>query len=402
MILDGHYPSDIRVRKEAESLSLQHNVSILCCRKEGEKAYEKIHNVSVFREVVYKSNYHKAIIDIQLSINFRHPFFRKELSKLNKKISIDVIHVHDLPLAKTVYSFAKKNKIKTILDLHENYPAALLTWFAWRKSFVIKFKNKLFFGYKRWSNYEQRIIKKYDFIIAVVEEMKDRILKESNIDSDKVFVVTNTEKKEFVSNFKYSKQNYFQGNQDKCIISYVGGFGPHRGLHTAIEGMYLLKNKMPNALLVLIGPMNKDVRSHLEELIHRFSLKGYVLLKDSVPFESVIDIMTNSTINIIPHVSNEHTDNTIPHKLFQILLSGKPLLVSDCAPLKRVVQGNDIGNCFVAGSAKSFADKVVDIESKYSLALEKSAKGYDMAFNGNLNWEHTSKELLKLYDTIQV
>jgi glycosyltransferase involved in cell wall biosynthesis len=400
MLLNGNYPADIRVRKEAETLVKSHSVFILCKRNPGEKEYEIVNGVQVIRKIQYKNLAHEGIIDVIASVSFMHPFFKNELPYFIKENSINVLHVHDLPLAKTAFLAARKYHLKTVLDLHENYPAALMTWFSWRKNPIIRLKNKLFFGYKRWSHYESRIIKKYTIIITVVDEMKQRLIEQHNLSKDNIVIVPNAEKKEFAKNFDANAPNYFNDLQNKFIISYVGGFGPHRGLHTAILGMNSISEKIPNALLVLVGPANNDVRNHLQSLIIENNLETFVQIKGREPFKNVVNIMRSSSVNIIPHISNEHTESAVPHKFFQILLSGKPLLVSDCAPMKRLVNEYEIGTYFESENPNSFANSIVNIHSNYDLALEKARKGNDESLNGNLNWEFTSKNLVHLYDNL--
>ncbi|WP_435264334.1 glycosyltransferase [Tenacibaculum sp. nBUS_03] len=171
-------------------------------------------------------------------------------------------------------------------------------------------------------------------------------------------------------------------------------------MHTAILGMKIIAQKYPNTLLVLVGPANYDVRLYLQNLIEEHQLENFVVIKEKEPFKNVINIMKSSQLNIIPHISNEQTESAMPHKFFQILLSGKPLLVSDCAPMKRIVEEKGIGTYFEAENPKSFADKVVNIQKEYQIALEKAKKGNEEALKGKLNWEFTSKELIALYDRL--
>ncbi len=400
MLLNGNYPADIRVRKEAETLVKNHSVFVLCKRNPDEKEYEVVNGVQVIRKIEYKSLAHEGIIDVIASVSFMHPFFKTELPYFIKENTINVLHVHDLPLAKTAFLAAKKYHLKTVLDLHENYPAALMTWFSWRKNPVIRLKNKLFFGYKRWSHYEARIIKKFSIVITVVDEMKQRLIAQHNLSADNIVIVPNAEKKEFAKNFDVNTLNYFKDLQDRFIISYVGGFGPHRGLHTAILGMKTIAKKIPNALLVLVGPANNDVRNHLQNLISENGLEQFVQIRGREPFSNVVNIMRNSSVNIIPHISNEHTESAVPHKFFQILLSGKPLLVSDCAPMKRLVNEYAIGTCFESENPISFANSIANIHIDYSLALKMAEKGNEESLKGNLNWEFTSKNLVHLYDNL--
>ena len=401
MLLNGSYPADIRVRKEAETLVKNHSVFVLCKRSAHEKEYEVVNGVQVIRKIEYKSVAHEGIIDVMASISFVHPFFKAKLPYFILENTIDVLHVHDLPLAKTAFLAARKYHLKTVLDLHENYPAALMTWFSWRKNPIIRLKNSVFFGYKRWRNYESRIVKKFTIVIAVVDEMKQRLIEQHKLSKETIVVVPNSEKKEFSKNFELNTPSYFSNLQDRFIISYVGGFGPHRGLHTAILAMITISKEIPNALLVLVGPANNDVRSYLQDLITEHTLEKFVQIRGKEPFSNVVNIMKSSTVNCIPHISNEHTESAVPHKFYQILLSGKPLLVSDCAPMKRLVDNYDIGTCFKSESPSSMANAIKHIHSTYALALAKASRGHKIALHGELNWEFTSKNLVYLYDNLE-
>ena len=400
MVVDSNYPADIRVRKEAESLAKYFDVYILCVRNKNELSFEEINGVKIYRLIEYKSSNHKGIMDILTSINFIHPIFKNKLLDFYTKSGIEVLHVHDLPLAKTVFLFSKKHGIETVLDLHENFPEALKTWFIWRKSKLIKLKNKLFFSFMRWHKYEKDMIDKFTYIIAVVEEMKDRLISKHNIDPKKIIVVTNSEKKDFGHNFVETNDSIINKYKDNFTISYVGGFGPHRGLQTAIEAIPEISTLIPKIKLLLVGPANNDVKNHLKELITKNNVERFVEIIPRQPFKTVAGIMKSSNVNIIPHISNEHTESTIPHKLFQILLSGSPILVSDCAPLKRIIENNDIGSVFKAGDSSSFANKIIDIHSNYNVFKNKAEKGIQFILKGDLNWEETEKELISFYQQV--
>ena len=85
---------------------------------------------------------------------FTHIFYRK-LIKLHQEINFDIIHVHDLPLSKTIRIAAKKLNIPYVIDLHENYADAMKIWFKWRTNKIVRLKNHIFFNYKKWNNYER-------------------------------------------------------------------------------------------------------------------------------------------------------------------------------------------------------------------------------------------------------
>ena len=396
MIVDGAYPNDIRVRKEAESLAENgKNVLVVCPRKKDDVQSEIINDVTVFRIGTNYTNSKKGIYDIIESVTNINPLFYKGLKLAFQKYQIAYLHVHDLPLAGTGFMF--KNHVKHIyLDLHENYPEALKTWFLWKQSKLIQFKNRLFMNPKLWSKKEEKYCKKYDKVICVVEEMKTKLIANFGIDERKLVVVSNHEKKEFADNFKHAvAQNIITDKE--FSITYVGGFGPHRGLQTAIEAMPNILKNIPEAKLFLIGKGSADVEHTLKQLVVKHNLQNSVVFVGYRPFDEVSTIMQKTNINIIPHLANEHTDNTIPHKLFQIMMSKSLLLVSSCKPLQRIVNKYDAGMVFKANDSNDFAKKVVDIYQNYSKYQLKTENAFNAVMQKNENWEAESIKLLSLY-----
>ncbi len=110
--------------------------------------------------------------------------------------------------------------------------------------------------------------------------------------------------------------------------------------------------------------------------------------------------MSASTINIIPHNADEHTNNTIPHKLFQIMMSKSLLLVSSCKPLKRVVEKYDAGLIFEAGNEKDFSDKVTEAFIHFEKVSYKTENAYNAVLKKGENWETESVKLVKLYNDL--
>lgn len=399
MVLDASYPNDIRVRKEAESLSEKgKKVVVICPRKKNEPKIEKVNGVDIFRIGTNYSNTKKGLFDIFESVFNINPLFFFGIKKALKRYDITFLHVHDLPLAGTGYMFKSKVK-KIILDLHENYPEALKTWFAWKKSPIIRFKNFLFMNPVIWTKKEKKYCLKYDKVVCVVEEMKHKLVSKFTIAPDKFIIVSNQEKKEFVSNFEKSREQKIISS-NVFSITYVGGLGPHRGLDTAIKAMPLILNKIPEAKLFIVGKGSKNVEDKLQETAKEFNVTDKVGFLGYRPFDEVPTIMKDSDINIIPHKSNGHTDNTIPHKLFQIMMSKSSLLVSSCKPLKRIVEKYNCGVVFKADDEQSFADKVVLLFNEKEKLQEKKVNGYNAVVEKGENWEEESIKLINLYNNL--
>jgi len=396
MVVDASYPNDIRVRKEAESLvESGKEVLVICPHKKGNLKSEVVNGVSIFRIGNNYSNTKKGLLDIFESFFNINILFYFGIKKAMKKYDIKYLHIHDLPLASTGYKFKSKVE-RLILDMHENYPEALKTWFLWKKNPLIKFKNFIFMNPALWELKEQKYCKVYDVVVCVVEEMKQKLIEKFAIDPSKLVVVSNFEKKEFASNFVNSVSQQIIKSSD-FSITYVGGFGPHRGLDTAIKAMPEIVKKIPNAKLFLVGKGSANVEEKLRALAKETKFEEAIKFIGYRPFAEVSTIMQESNINIIPHKSNGHTDNTIPHKLFQIMLSKSLLLVSSCKPLKRIVEQYDCGIVFEADNINDFSNKVIEVYRKGNSLDYKTENAFNAVMQEGENWEEESLKLHSLY-----
>jgi len=138
----------------------------------------------------------------------------------------------------------------------------------------------------------------------------------------------------------------------------------------------------------------------LKELVKEHDSEEIVEFVGYRPFDEVATIMQLSKLNIIPHKSNEHTNNTIPHKLFQIMMSNSLLLVSSCKPLKRIVEKYDAGLVFEADSSTDFTSKVIDAHHNYHQLKSKSKNALNAVMNEDENWDSESLKLVALYNNI--
>lgn len=396
MVIDAYYPTDIRLKKEIDSLlSNQIKITLACYRREGEAVKENLDGLEVVRTEEVITSRKKGFIDIRNAITFVNKPIWELLNSL-KNQHFDAVHAHDLSVSNTALKFAKSIDAVSVFDMHENYPEALVIWFEWRKSPLIRLKNKLFFNYNTWIKREKEMSQSFDHIIAVVDEMKDRLMALYGLPTQKLTIVSNTEPKAL---FDTVPDESIQNYKEKTIV-YVGGIGPHRGIDTAIEGMKILKDFGLEFKMVIVGSGVQDNITYLKQLAVKLGIEDRVEFTGQLPYRQAIAYMKGAFLNMIPHHSNPHTDNTIPHKLFQIFNSEYPLIVSSCMPLKRIVEEYDSGIVFEAGDPESFALKVKWASENPEKLIEMTKNGHKAVHEGRYNWETDAKVLQAMYNRI--
>ena len=398
MILNAPYPSDIRVKKETRALlEAGFTIYLLCLRKKGEKTEAEVDGIKITRIDAGKNNYGLAFWDVIMSVRFQHLKFKKAIPLWVAKNGIQALHVHDLPLTGTALCLRSKLMIPLIADFHENYPEALKTWFDWKRNPIAIFKNKLFMNPKRWASHERKATLESDHVIAVVEEMKQRLIHDYQASPEKITVVTNSEGADFLQ--LPDDPSVYAAFAGKFIITYSGNIGPHRGVDTVVEAMQHLKGH-PEITFVVVGGGNDSIMRYLRNLVQRQGATEQVHFLGRQPSEKFYSYMKYAAVNIVPHKSNGHTDNTVPHKLFQAMMVGKPVIVSSSAPLKRITQAAKAGIVFEAGNAEDLAEKILRLYEDRSLGSELGANGIQATVNGDLNWEQEQKKLITLYNQV--
>jgi glycosyltransferase involved in cell wall biosynthesis len=391
MILQNRFPPDIRVQKESKALIAAGFKVFLLCKKEKEKnKFEKLNGLFINRiDFKKQRSILKRFNSLWFYLTLYHPFWAKEIEEFISRNKIDVLHVHDLPLLGTALKVGAKKKIPVVSDLHENYPEALKLY---------KHRNKnlktIFYNEKRLKSCEKKWLKKAKKIIVVVEEGKARIM-DYGISEKKIIVVSNLEEVEAFNKIRVHEE-IVKKYRDNFVISYIGGFGTHRGIDSAIKALPHLKEKIPELKLLLVGGKDYLYEKEFKKIAKNLKVTEYTEFIGWQPFEKVPSYIEASDICLVPYKKSIQTDASSPHKLFQHMLKGKPILVSNCKSLTRIIKETNSGLIFRAGDARDLAEKVLKIYRDNDLRKKLGVNGQRAALE-SYNWEKESKKLINLY-----
>ncbi len=380
MVLESEFPPDTRVENEISALlDAGHTVEIACFTKSNRPLKESKNGYVIYRKKISEF-IHKTSVG-SLKFPFYFNFWRKFLKRLIKTYGYDAIHIHDLPLAKVGYEIKKKFDISLTIDLHENWPGLLKI-----STHTQTFLGKILSSNKRWEAYEKNILKKANNIIVVVEESKNRII-DLGIKADKIHIVSNT-----LNTFEFQESEQ-KGNPDYTTLYYAGAINKHRGIQTAIEAIPYIAKEIPNIRLWLVG--KGSYVNTLKNQVEQLGIKDKVNFMGWKPLKEVAEYLSQSDIALIPHLRSDHTDSTIPHKLFQYMYIQKPILASDCIPLKRIIEETKSGLCFENNNAKDFADKAIRLikESKILTDMNLAKSSVIEKYN----WNVDKQRLVKIY-----
>jgi glycosyltransferase involved in cell wall biosynthesis len=382
MILQTDFPPDIRIEKEAKSLiEAGHEIHLITRNQKNFPVEENVYGIQVHRLPFYQ---HRRV-SIPLFFN---PVWTAKVKKIVRQNQIDVIHVHDLPLASLGISVARKFKIPVVYDMHENYPAVMEIWR--KKSLAhLTIRNPKFARLL-----DRHCQKRADRIVVVVDEQRDNLIAQG-IAPEKIYVVSNTVDFNQITEFK-PDSGILQKYKDNFVLLYFGGFSRDRNLETPILGIKPLIHPIPNLKLVLVGSDTSEYAAELKSLVAENKLENFVEFVDWVPFERVASYITAAKIGVDPRPDYFCNNTTIPHKIFQYMSLGLPLVVSDAKPMARIIREAHSGEVFKSKDPTAFAAAVRTI---YYSKIAYGQNGIKI-IKEKYNWKNSSFELLKLYQSL--
>jgi glycosyltransferase involved in cell wall biosynthesis len=383
MVLDREFPPDLRVENEIETLtSAGYEIHMLCYTRSGKDLQEIKNGLVIHRKPITDFIYKTSVGAITFPFYFN--FWREFLNEACRVNSFEAVHIHDLPLLKVGIGIKNKFQIPVISDLHENWPAYLR----------ISAHTKLIIGRilspdRKWIEYEKKNLLLSDQVIVVVDEAKDRLIK-LGLEPDRINVVSNTLN---IKSFNLSEASV---KNDNVILFYAGGINFHRGLQTVLYALAKIKNKKPGIRFWILG--EGSYKSELEKISKKLDIEELVTFMGWQPYSKMVEKLMISDITIIPHLKSDHTDSTIPHKLFQYMYAQKPVIASDCLPIKRIITETNSGYIYPSDDAQALASILVGLDREKHKV--KGENGHKSVIN-KYNWENDSRVLLDVYRKIE-
>lgn len=383
LIWKNDYPWDVRVEKIAHALrDAGHDVYLLCGNKNKLPREETIDGVNIVRLPFSRNNILNSLISLPFYFN---PFWLWMASAVVRRKGIGLVIVRDLPLISIGIYLKRKFRLSLILDMAENYPAMYWDrihkggWTAIKSWFV---KNPRLMEYT-----EKRATEECDHIIVVVEESAQRLVA-NGADRKKISIVSNT------PDLRIFNNDIPAGKKDHVQLVYAG-FIQARGMDIVVESLAKTRHLGIPVKFVVIG--EGHYLAELKRITKNLHVEDRVEFKGWVKNTSIPAYIRDSDIGVIPHKKNPHSDTTVPNKLFDYMACAKAVIVSNAAPLKRIVEEEKCGRVFAAGSVESFSEALTWMLQNRE-AVEEMGRNGAAAVQRRYNWDYDKAVLVRLVD----
>ena len=182
------------------------------------------------------------------------------------------------------------------------------------------------------------------------------------------------------------------------IALYQGYMQPNRGLDRLVRAAKFLE---PKTVIVMMGSAVEPTRSQLDALIASEQVTDRVKLLPAMPYAELLEWTASADIGltIFPPDYSLSIRFTLPNKLFEYLMAGRPVLSSQLDAIAEVIKTYDVGQ-IVPSLAPSDLGTAINTMLADTAALARMRRNALETAQHEFCWEEESQKLIGLYQSL--
>ncbi len=354
-----HRPDDVRITKEIDTLKTL-GVKITFLAPEGKCPLMGVEHVTL---PVFKSRLARIMFSIT------------RVFKIAYKINADIYHFHDPELIPVAIKLKKIGK-KIIYDVHENNPAAILNK-EWLPIFSRKAISRIF------EKFEDRSAKLFDGIVVVTEDQEKHFSSLSQ-----TIVMPNYRKR------AVTQSGCFVERDPKSHVRFVyaGSISRMTCIEEIINASLILWKENKDFDVHIAGPVvDSKLKRVLEQVPEPIKYRGFLDRNEAE------EMVKNSDVGLLLYSKEDKNAlQCSPNKLFEYLSLGKPIIASDNAYWRQILDQRD-SSLYVndPSDPEEIAEKM-NLMIETGLRRRKSLGSLEL---GRIfSWESIESRLTNLYN----
>jgi hypothetical protein len=182
-----------------------------------------------------------------------------------------------------------------------------------------------------------------------------------------------------------------KNSSEKLRFSFFGQFVRHKGVHTLLEALPLLKNRQ-QVSINLVG--NGDQRAAYEQQLRENGCADLVKFWGKLHNSEVARAYAETDVLVLPSIWQENH----PVSITEAMACGIPVIGSDIGGIPELVEDGVSGYIFEAGNAADLAEKMDRLIADRPLVTRMGLQGQRKML-GN-SFARQSERLLSLYNLI--
>jgi len=301
-----------------------------------------------------------------------NPLWAHWIARIGRKECLDVFVASNIRIALPTIIAAKLLRKPVVLDLQENNREVVKSYPKTRPHHYI-IRNSQLVGLL-----EDLCVRLADHTWVVIEErlqaMPPRLRK-----LGKISVVCHTPSLE---ELQASEKQRTRPKDDNFTLVYLGLFAPGVGSVEPILMALPYVLERDKKVRFLIGGGGR----HLEPLVEQLGIQDYVVFTGLIQPENVPGWFQQGDLGVIAYPVNSFTNTTISNKLFHYMAAGLPVLSTDMAPTRRILQEVGCGRTIPLGSSyQEIAEIILRLKNSPEERVAMGQKGRQAVLE-KYNW----------------
>jgi glycosyltransferase involved in cell wall biosynthesis len=317
----------------------------------------------------------------------------------------DIVHCHNLSrnISPSPLHAARKCKTPIVMTIHDYHLICPKTWLIDREGTACRYgfgrrciyQNCHTFkrGY-RYFPYQWLKIFKVFIHRNIISKNVDVFILPSAVLADWFKKNMHVKQVEVLPNFVQASEISPARLKDTKIILYVGRLSKEKGIEYLIRAMPMVRVKVPQAKLVIIGTGLDRVR--LEKLVTNLNISEAVSFSGYIQHENLRRYYEDAEVVVIPSIWME----SFGLVAIEALASGTPVIASGIGGLPELVQQGKTGYIVQPKNTDDLAGRVIEVLSNFELATEMSRSARQWA-EESFSAEGYYKRLLRIYENVR-
>jgi glycosyltransferase involved in cell wall biosynthesis len=399
MLVENHFPSDVRVRNESALLCQEgYDVTVICLKRKGEKTTEVVHGIRVYR-IPKVEFFQKAPEERQTLLQRQLTKFKAILGYIGEyayftlgclgvslyvalRHGVEVIHAHNPP--DTLFLVALPFKLlgkKFVFDHHDLAPELYQSRYKTRGNIIL------------WGLLwvEKCSLKLADITIATNESYKQIHIQRGGRRPDRCFVVRNGPGPDRMQIVEPSKRLRQMG---KPILCYIGCLNPQDGLDYLLRALAHLTFQLNRTDYYCVVMGSGDSLEDLRKMNRELKLEQHVEFTGYIPDADLHANLSAADICLDPDPSSPLNDVSTWIKIMEYMAYGKPIVTFD---LKETRYSAQDGALYVEpNDEQRFALAIAELMDDPALRKRMGAFGRARV-ERELQWSCVGKNLARAY-----
>jgi glycosyltransferase involved in cell wall biosynthesis len=299
----------------------------------------------------------------------------------------DVCHLQDFDLVFLTPFLRALTGARLIYDVHENFPEHALDRFLNHPHL-----GGLLARCVEWL--ENKLAGKCHVVLTVVDYQTRRFRKTGV----RAVAVYNYPRLELL-NVGRAPRPSMKSLENRPVLLFHGAMSRDRGLFDMLAAIGLVRQSIPDVLLLLIGFLSQHDRDETTRMICELHIEENVQVHQHVDHGQIAGWLGIATIGLVPTRPVVQYRHALPIKLFEFMISEVPVLAADLPEIAPYVKTSGAGFLFESGNPVSLAEGICTMLADEA-GLRRMGENGRRAVEEEWNWSKMEERLFEVYNEL--